>query len=331
MKNLSYLLAMLALMFSSANANALGAYQFSKNGVSYEIITTELCPMWVSVIPDESYRELKSISIPAEMEVEGYSMIRPLREAVVKEIAANAFWGCDNLKEITLPSTITAINNYAFASTDLLSISLPESLKYLGKFAFASCISLEEIIVPEGVRFIDLGCFKACQELNKVSLPSTLMELGGQTFRYCGSITDIYCSALIPPVAADNNFVSEGCDDVPELDMASGPDMETCILHVPAESVKLYEEAEGWCLFKNIVEITNDPVEVEDVMVETAPYSIENGILKATLHQGEEISLYDIDGHLITRHTATGCEEYSHNADGLVILRLNDRSYKIIL
>lgn len=70
----------------------------------------------------------------------------------VREIAANAFYGCDRVKSLTLPEGLEKIGNNAFAGCrSLAQIKLPRSLVSIGGLAFARCCALKKITIPEYV------------------------------------------------------------------------------------------------------------------------------------------------------------------------------------
>jgi len=70
----------------------------------------------------------------------------------VREIAANAFYGCDRVKSITLSEGLARIGNNAFAGCkSLREIKLPRTLIGIGGLAFARCTALTEILIPEFV------------------------------------------------------------------------------------------------------------------------------------------------------------------------------------
>lgn len=87
----------------------------------------------------------------------------------VTDIYPNAFYGCENLKEVVLCS----------------------GLDYIDEL-FNGCTALESIVLPEGVRMISLKSFMDCTSLKSVTLPSTVKEIHDYAFLNCTSLTDIY-------------------------------------------------------------------------------------------------------------------------------------------
>ena len=77
----------------------------------------------------------------------------------LKWITDDAFAGCENLKEITMPSTVKQIEKNAFANSGLTKIVLPEGLEVIGDNAFAGCKNLKEITIPDTVKHIYRNAF----------------------------------------------------------------------------------------------------------------------------------------------------------------------------
>ena len=63
-----------------------------------------------------------------------------------------AFSGCSNLREISLPSKLEEIN-------------------YM---AFSYCESLEEIRFPESIKYIDSSSLFICNNLKRIEVPSSI-------------------------------------------------------------------------------------------------------------------------------------------------------------
>ena len=92
---------------------------------------------------------------------ESYSM-----PSTVADIAEYAFWGCNNVKTISLSSNLKEIPDYAFTNCKSLeSISIPYSVKSIGIMAFADCVSLGTVMVPSTVKTIHDTAFNGCPKL----------------------------------------------------------------------------------------------------------------------------------------------------------------------
>lgn len=91
-----------------------------------------------------------------------------------EEIPAAAFYGCQTLKEVTLPDSIKRIGCEAFyGCTNLKSITLPQNLTAIEDHAFYECSSLTSITLPDSVTSIGKCAFFGCTRLSKVVFQNT--------------------------------------------------------------------------------------------------------------------------------------------------------------
>jgi len=81
----------------------------------------------------------------------------------------------EEVKDLVIPSGVTAINNYAFYNCDgLTSVTLSEGLTSIGNNAFRSCSALTSIILPESLTSIGDESFYGCDKLDEVYNKSDL-------------------------------------------------------------------------------------------------------------------------------------------------------------
>ena len=103
----------------------------------------------------------------------------------VRDCGNNAFYYCENLKSVSIPTTLFRIGQYAFAGTGLTAITLPEGdLGTIDNGAFNSCKGLTGIAFPDNVTMIGQYAFAACENLSNVSFNQTsnLDSIGGCAF-----------------------------------------------------------------------------------------------------------------------------------------------------
>lgn len=156
----------------------------------------------------------------SEIEIlENYDVVYPVKMEVEKtiyvegddyqvtEIGNQSFQGAD-IENITIPSSVTNIESFAFSNCDILEkISIPASVTNIGDNAFYGCVKLTSIDVDEdnaiylsddGILFNKdntiLLCFPAGKTEN-YSIPNFLIELGPNSFSYTSLATIDFSNA----------------------------------------------------------------------------------------------------------------------------------------
>ena len=93
------------------------------------------------------------------------------------EIGQGAFHGCSNLREVIFNEGLQEIGDYAFTNcTSLESITLPSTLLEIGYDAFQNCSNLRKVTLNEGLQKID-SIFFNCTSLECITIPSTVSEI----------------------------------------------------------------------------------------------------------------------------------------------------------
>ena len=116
-------------------------------------------------LPDGTYavsagttKYLEEIVIPKEYNGKAVSTILP-----------NAFDSNSNLKNITIPDSVTSIGDAAFSGcTSLASIEIPDSVTSIGNYAFRDCSSLTSVEIGDSVTSIGSYAFSGCTSLEAV-------------------------------------------------------------------------------------------------------------------------------------------------------------------
>ena len=195
----------------------------------------------------------------------------------VKSIAGYALDGCYRVTSISMPNSLTSIGEGAFqgCSDELTSISIPNSVTSIGEFAFQGCMSLTSIVIPQSVTTLESGIFRFCINLTSVTIPQSVTSIGSSAFARCQKLTDVYCYSRNVPSTDSEAFI----DIVPMPESSpflqyKDPDLSSATLHVPAEAVDAYRQAEPW---KNFNLIGALPPEPEGEKCATPTISYVNG------------------------------------------------------
>ena len=137
--------------------------------------------------------ETTLIKFPSNKELESYTV-----PDGVKTLEYEAFYCCDNLREITIPESVETIQESCFLSCyNLNKVNLSEGLKTIGSHAFMSCNNLEEIILPDSVTNLGGYAFCSCINLKRIKLPEELTILAEGLFQGCSSLENFAISENI--------------------------------------------------------------------------------------------------------------------------------------
>ncbi|GEM_PF-3459895 len=104
----------------------------------------------------------------------------------------NAFRNRFDLKSITIPNSITSIDEYAFSGcTGLTSVTLPNTMTKIGGWSFMDCRNLKNITIPNNLTFLGDCVFSDCTSLTNLTLPNSIQAIGSNVFLNCSNLTDI--------------------------------------------------------------------------------------------------------------------------------------------
>ena len=143
--------------------------------------------------------------------------------------------------EYTLPSTVTAVGDYAFRGCGIEQFAFADGLTSIGQCAFYGS-KVREVSLPSKLRQVPTGTFQKCASLTTVRLGEKTELLGNYVFDGC-PLTDIYISAPTPPVCSANTFTTSGTSI-----------FSTCRLHVAKGRKLYYKYNSTWGQFARIVE-----------------------------------------------------------------------------
>ena len=117
--------------------------------------------------------------------------INPLEQGL-NYIPNKFLYNCKNIKEFTIPNSVTSIGDYAFALCDsLTNIEIPNSVTSISRDAFAMCTSLTNIIIGNSVTSIGYRAFYNCDSLTSIEIPNSVTSIGNGVFSDCINLKEI--------------------------------------------------------------------------------------------------------------------------------------------
>ena len=226
----------------------------------------------------------------------------------VETIGYKAFAECIHIKQLEIPTTVTNIEERAFEncrSISELAFEEGSQLESIGSWAFYNNHALESLELPEGVKEIGDAAFYGCNYVEEIVIPASVERIGDNGFALCNQVKRMEVRATTPPTIEAKTFyqVSRDIDFV-----------------VPAEARNAYAQDEYWREF-----IQEAPTNVENTIEGIEIYT-QNG----TLHlEGltADYQIYNMSGLMVYSGNATTI----NLAKGIYIIRINDKSQKIVL
>ena len=96
-----------------------------------------------------------------------------------------------SVKTIIVNSGITSIGKMVFSYLENVeSISLPDSVTYIEEFAFDGC-GAKNIALPSGITSIEQGTFWGCSNLTSLEIPEGVTNISSYAFYYCAALESI--------------------------------------------------------------------------------------------------------------------------------------------
>jgi hypothetical protein len=109
--------------------------------------------------------------------------------AGLKSIGFAAFAGCRHLSSVSLPASVTYLDDYAFAGTALTSVELPATLNGMGKGVFSRCEALQSATI--NAKFIGDFAFLGDVQLSNVTVGANVEYILRGVFNGCTALKSI--------------------------------------------------------------------------------------------------------------------------------------------
>lgn len=188
------------------------------NGINYELISK----LKTAKVISKSQSYYGHIVIPETVEYDGTTY-------TVTTIGRVAFYLCRALDSVTLPGTVTVIEEHAFDHSGIQSINIPNVLATIGYEAFEACtnlntiniasivswckiefgdynanpltyahhlyvdgVEIRELVLPDGITSIGNSVFSGGSAIVSVSIPESVTVIGVNAFSECTGLTKIH-------------------------------------------------------------------------------------------------------------------------------------------
>lgn len=155
----------------------------------------------------KDYMPSGNIVIDEEVEYQG-------KKYKVVSLCVRAFANCKDLKHITLPKGLRAIDKYAFQNCSALEeIDIPAKVRFLGEKAFINCTNLKKFTLPKLINIIPFKCFENCG-IEELTLPYNIGIIGKEAFIGCKKLKKINFSSTTHTIG---KYAFKHCEQLKEF------------------------------------------------------------------------------------------------------------------
>ena len=209
-----------------------------------------------------------------------------IRDGVLWSSNGNLLLMDENTGSLTIPDSVTAIGEGAFANLEgLKTIIIPSTVKRIEKNAFRNNSTLETVIMQEkvnsdgtieGVEYIGANAFTECPNLTTVQMANSVTEVGSQVFINCPNLQNINISTSLEIISS---YMFYQCNSLSNIEIPEGiTSIENYAFNLCTnlETIKLpstLETIEGTA-FNSCTKLAN--IEIAEG---NRNFSFENGIL----------------------------------------------------
>ena len=171
----------------------------------------------------------------------------------VKTIPGYLCYQMNKLDSVALPEKLTTIGQYAFDGCSLFkNVTIPASVTSIGTYGFAFCTSLKNFEFPKGIKSLATSVLEGCTGLEDVIIPASVSTINQDAFYNCSKLMAIHNYAITPQAIPSRAVYNVN--------------KQTCILYVPMDYINLYQTADVWKEFTNIIGVATD-LQFEDQII----------------------------------------------------------------
>lgn len=238
------------------------------------------------IIADQAYyrnKELGEAEIPMGIaELGQFSFARSSVTGVtipvgVRKISYGAFYHCDSLERVSLPSSITLVEPKAFSYTPWLEnffggMSVEGNESSDGNFLISGGVLVayrgtdSQAVIPDGVRVIAADAFRDHGELENVTIPDSVTVIGEGAFEGCSNLAAVSLGGKVQQVK-DRAF--DGCglqqvmlpESVQEVGIRAFGNAEVSFAGEPFEIPNSYETTATRLSNEDYRNLTDEPGE----------------------------------------------------------------------
>ena len=137
----------------------------------------------------------------------------------VTSIEDNAFEGCVNLTNVTIPDSVTHIGSDAFDNCNEKLFTEVGGVKYIDKWVVGVTYSwIASVSIKSGTYGIADRAFSVCANIANIKIPNSVIVLGDYAFSYCNRLTSVEIPSSVTSIG-DGAF--EGCSGLANVALSN--------------------------------------------------------------------------------------------------------------
>ena len=181
------------------------AYDFKSGGIYYNIVDNNTVSVTYGKSQYSSYSG--DIVIPRQVTYNG-------KTYYVRQIGNHSFFYCDYLTSVTIPNTVTYINDafvecYRMEAVNISDIEAWCKILFDGYYKDTNPLysahhlylngeEIKDLVIPNGIITINDQAFCGCSGLNSVTIPNNVTSIGIGAFYGCSGLTSVefHCNTI---------------------------------------------------------------------------------------------------------------------------------------
>jgi uncharacterized repeat protein (TIGR02543 family) len=165
-------------------------------------------------------------------------------------LPSGMFSGCTRLQKITIPDSVTVIEDSVFAGCTLLNTVIfgeNSKLQAIHDYAFQKT-NFREFTMPKNLVSLGMGVFDGCTLLRKITLSDKITVVYADTFSSCSALTEVIVPQSNPYLKSIDGVVYDYAETIlyffPRQKSATGFTLPNTLITIEAKSMQYFKGQE---------------------------------------------------------------------------------------